>query len=148
MTDLRLPEARLGEVLKKQALQDTPAFSEALHQRVMTQVRAVEGTQGIMPVAAMVPTYRLWLRAGLAMAAALVVAVALWALARPAPVEPPKVAHSYEIPQLTPMQDIVADNIAAAQDKLEEGRYAYLDKDAKSLAYFVADQLDVLPVKR
>jgi len=144
----------LAALLRRAAQQETPAFSPQLHARIMAQVRQVEPQE-----MAMRPSVFLS-RPIILLAAALLVAWMLWwahghyPAVAPAPMagghnlQPTRGTDVTPTPlALPPFDTMLAHGLASAQTHLDEGRFAYLDRDAQSLARYVIDQLDVVPRK-
>jgi hypothetical protein len=140
----RAVRMRLEETLRSESRRALPAFSPALHQRVMGALR----TQGLPHEAPRTTTRprSLW-RIGIPLALAAGLALAAWIILRPAPPAAPKdtlviapTPPSIKLPDLQPA--------ASPDDILASRKYAYLDRDAKKLWTFVADQLPDLPEPR
>ena len=122
----------------------TPATSEALHARVMADVRRERAVASSMAEA---PTaVRWWWTLGAAAATAVAVAVVLWQTTAtppgPTPVRPVQIA---ELPPVPSLETVVVETVGPVRDKLHEARYAYLDRDAKRLARFLIRAVPGVP---
>jgi hypothetical protein len=122
--------------LRNEARRLTPAFSPALHARVMAAVRAQAAPVGRSP-------HQPW-RYTLAAAALVAIAAGAWVLTRPAVVPPPKqpIARDFRIASPLPPVELTLATDAG------NPAYAYLDHDMKAFGRYVARQLDVVPNSR
>jgi hypothetical protein len=140
-------EARdpLGARLREEAMAAGPAFSPELHGRIVGTLRA----RGMAERAGAGDAPAGWpgLRIGVSLAAAAAVALVAWMGIHSTPsggrVEGPRPG----IPDLVP-HELVAPMRDAFAPSGWEGKYGYLDKDARRLATFVADQIPSFPVAR
>jgi hypothetical protein len=136
------------------SLRQVNGFSPLLHQRIMTALRQ-QGLSG-MPVQPEKP--RLWRYVGpIAVAAA--VGLAAWITFQPATTDPgSKLVNNppAKTPELiTPRSPVVppvpqvtfAASMAPSTSALEKRKYAYLDRDARKLFSFVANQLPSVPAQ-
>ena len=132
---------QLEAALRADGRRDPPAFSLPLHRRIMEAL----GRQGLpreAPRAA--GSSRRWVigRIGMTLALAAGVAVAAWIVFKPAPSPRSPVKEQVALPKL-PVPVLPA---APAPDAtIEQAKYAYLDRDARKLWMFVADQIPELP---
>ena len=124
-------------------LRQKDGFSPLLHQRIMTKLRQ-EG----LAATPVTPELGLsWWRIAMPLAVAAALALAAWIVLRPTPAEPAPnpIANdphgTLNLPQIT----VSPQRLDATTSALEERKYAYLDRDAKKLLAFVADQLPSLP---
>jgi hypothetical protein len=147
LTDTLIPGDPLANALK--AATDTPAFSPSLHNRIMARL-ADQRLASEPPHAYKFPLRTLTL---LATAAALIVAASVWLWPHGETTQQKIAVHSSSAPApqhvapttLSPIGDLITNTVSTASDRLNEGRYAYLDRDARSLVGYVMDQLDVAP---
>jgi hypothetical protein len=126
----------LAEALRREAAVETPAFSAALHARVMAAVH----TQA---------KRRRWRFRALSLAAALAAAAALWTwhTFTRAPAHPPAVARAPQPALPTAVFESVRplDRATDWEHQLWETRLAYLERDAQRLGRFFVDQVSVAP---
>jgi hypothetical protein len=124
----------------------TPATSEALHARVMGDVRR---ERAVASSASEAPTLvRWWWMLGGAAATAATVGVALWrttAPPAPGPTSPVRPVQVAELPAVPSFESVVVETVGPVRDKLHEARYAYLDRDAKRLARFLIRAVPGVP---
>lgn len=135
-------ESRLRAEAKM--MREKDGFSPLLHERIMAKLRA-EGLRAV-PITPE-PGVSWWRYAG-PVAAAAGVALAAWLILRPAAVEPaprPVAGGSEHIMVNMPQIAVTQRPLDATTSALEERKYAYLDRDARKLLVFVADQLPSLP---
>jgi hypothetical protein len=126
---------RLGRRLREEAQREPPAFSEPLHARVMAQVRAARITRRTAPKFVLA-----WWALPAALAAA--VAVAVWIGSPASPLKPAPVTPTFsKLPQIPPLEKIVAKVAAPVRNQLHDARYAYLDRDGLNLANFLLQSL-------
>lgn len=119
----------VGGDLRRQAAA-MPAFSPLLHARVMRAVGGPAARRHRWPWAA---------------AAVLAAATTAALLTRHRPPPSPVVVHP-PVPAHLPELDVDLARLSdPAVEQLRAARYAYLDRDARSLAGFFSRQLDVLP---
>ncbi len=139
----RIEDKEWERRLREEASLERPAFSMPLHEKVMGALRA-EGlrTEEEKPDGRW--KWRIALPAGLAAAAALGVWVLVHSGNRPADntgriVKDPVPA----VPEI--VEPVRAHLGSPAAEALEEGKYAYLDRDAERLVVFVARQIPTFP---
>jgi hypothetical protein len=109
-----------------------PAFSEALHSKIMLRV---QHSAAAGPIAHRRPWYLSRVTWSAAASLALIAAI-LWTHSPTLPtVEKPSTA-ALHLPQLPDM-------LTPVNQKLEESRYAYLDRDGQRLANYLLNQLDL-----
>ena len=123
----------------------TPATSEALHARVMADVRR---ERAVASSASEAPTLvRWWWMLGGAAATAVAVAIVLWRTTAPAPgpTSPVRPVQVAELPAVPSFEWVVVETVGPVRDKLHEARYAYLDRDAKRLARFLIRAVPGVP---
>ncbi|HZZ42134.1 MAG TPA: hypothetical protein VFE58_04295 [Tepidisphaeraceae bacterium] len=117
----------------------SPAFSSDLHARIMAEVRHSGAGDS--------PAKLKWVwTIGLAAAAIAALIIVPWAML---PKVPPAIAPTS--PSLLSMSDmpslheIVHDTVVPMREKLNEARFAYLDRDGKRLALFLWHSLPGAP---
>jgi len=146
----RMPQDAVERRLMEEArsLRERDGFSPDLHAHMMESLRR----RGLGD-AADPPSRHPWFwRAAVPLGVAAAVALAMWLIVRPSDVShPPQDAVAGgkvpELPaQLVPSID--AQVAAPTVRTLEEGKYAYLDRDARKLMLFVADQLPDFPQQK
>lgn len=156
MTRRNSDKDSLGHLLKAEAQRAAPEFSPQLHARIMARLSSgapgeyTDVGAGPLRMAPWTHGARPYLMLA---AAALLVALSLWMwrhsgpqarqeIVTPGPVH--LVPEAGPVPSLPPIDSLLATGVGAAQDRLDESRYAYLDRDAQSLAHYVWNQFDVV----
>lgn len=126
--------------LKADADSSMPAFSAALHDRVLGRVRTAA-----RDAEARHAPLRLWVgRLSIATAAVVAIGVTGWLF-------DPGLAPEPQSPQGLPMIasiasfDVVADSTRAVDSKMNDARYGYLDQDVKAFAAFVRETMPSTP---
>jgi hypothetical protein len=138
-----------AERLREEGLAGTPAFSPELHARVMEALRA-KGLETHEEEIARRSRWRLILTAAAPLAVAAAVGVVAWIAIQPAEVKPVdrSMPVAVEMPSVMPREIVepVHEKVAVpTAEAWQEGKYGYLDKDARKLAIFVASQIPGVP---
>jgi hypothetical protein len=132
---------------RHEAEEDSPQFSQQLHERIMRGV-----SSATTPAAARREALWRW-----PIAAVFAAAIALMFLLHdrhgrllPLPPSPPSpsnvVADAFPpLPEIGPAVATISD---PAVQQINSARYAYLDQDAQRFTHFMIDQIDVLPTQR
>jgi hypothetical protein len=138
----------VGEALRAEGLAGTPAFSKELHGRVMEALRerGLESAD-LEGGGARASRWQLVLRRVAPLAAAAAVIVVAWLVLKP-PAEPtgggPR--ETVEMPTVMPRDFMQPVQVAMpTAEAWEEGKYGYLDKDARRFAVFLASQIPSVP---
>ncbi len=152
----RMKQDVLGQSLRDEGIGMGAAFSPELHERVMgalaaAEMKDVEPFEGRRSVIARIGI-------PLSIAAALAIAAGTWAVMEktgvrvqgPGPVATGGVNSGAgggvgPAPELTPNDAMSVLDAHAAGDAGDDGRYAYLDRDAERFVSFVADQVPQFP---
>ena len=147
----RIPETALRQRLYTEAHQTRPPFSPLLHERIMTALRASTcADPSQLPIDKSTiesPNRRINWRIVIPLAAAAALALATWHSLRPAPTPedgPPQPIAVQNLPSLPTVPTDLLDpvrQLTPSADTLDQAKFAYLDRDARRLALFVADQL-------
>lgn len=143
----RSDEAKRATELRAEATREGPAYSQALHARIM---RVVGSAGPAHEQRSGRPMWWAWVPVAAAAAIAVVVWIG-WPRSNVGPALPLQVVERRERPAMPPIDEIrrtAASAYARLEAKLDEGKLAYLDDDAKRLASFVLDNTRVLPVRR
>jgi hypothetical protein len=130
---------QIGRQLKEEAEQENTAFSSVLHDRVMAGVRRERVMQ------APLHGWRIWCSLG-AVAAAVAVVIGLW-VTRQQPQITPLPVQVIELPEIRSPGRMVSEAIRPARQKLNDARFAYLDRDGKRLAHFLWHSMPGVPVE-
>lgn len=129
--------------LRREAEEDSPQFSQQLHERIMRGV-----SSATTPAAARREALWRWpIAAALAAAVALMFFLHDWhGQSLPLPVHPKVVADPFPpLPEIGPAVATISD---PAVQRIDSAKYAYLDQDAQRFTHFMIDQIDVLPTQR
>jgi hypothetical protein len=130
---------RLGALLVNEAAQMSPAFSPSLHRRIMQRI----GAESSERVPATGLPFRRYSYA--AAAAVILIAGVIALLTYSVQTKPKTVAR---LPAMPTIQNPVATLSGSVSTSLTDARFAYLDRDARNVMHYMADQVDVLPASR
>jgi hypothetical protein len=125
----------VAQQLRAEAEAGMVPFSQSLHQRVMHDL------QNARMLPANPVRRRFWPVPALAAAAAILIGVLV---ERDVMVHQPLVNPS--VPELNFPLNALANAVSPIEDRLIQARFGYVDQDARRLARFVVNQLDVLPM--
>jgi hypothetical protein len=133
----------LEDRLTEEAARQSPAFSPALHNRIMDRIAN--------PPAMEIRPSRLNWRRPLAIAAGLALVVGSFILLHRARPENPNIIRSVAIRNVPSVPEI-PNPVHALDDPIvsewTNARYAYLDRDGEKLLGYVGRQLDFMPRKQ
>jgi hypothetical protein len=133
-------EDPLAKRLRNEGEADSPEFSPMLHARIMRRINDLPGS-----AARDNREWRLQCTIAIAALVALVVTIRFWPagnVVTPAPVA------RLTIPAFPDSLAPVATVANPGAQRLDQARYAYLDRDAASLSRYVWNQMDVFPTSR
>ena len=137
--DARFSNDPVAAALRAEADAHSPEFSQELHERLMAQLETRSG--GAAPLAAGDRFRPRWHWPAFGVAAAIAVAAGVLALkiTTKEPVQTPDVVkvQPKEVPSLPPVKPL----LDAAGKKMDEGKYGYLDRDARRFAGFVGERI-------
>jgi hypothetical protein len=130
-------EKQLAQRLRDEAPRET--FSPLLHARIMQRI----DTERMQPRRRSEYAWGMIGRAGVAVAAVALVAIAVWRVAWYQPA--PKMTVQQDIPAVDLLiVDLAASAGTGAQKQLGNFQMAYLDEDAQKFGAFVLDRLEVV----
>ncbi len=132
-------------ILRQAGRDDSPAFSSALHERLMQSVRAAERSPDVHPARQLLiehkpvrsATFKRWATIVLSMAAVLLVAV----LVRNQPIKPP----ARQITEFPNPSRIIARATDPIRKELASISYRPIEKTTRRAVRFVIDQLPTVP---
>ena len=137
----------LARTLKDQALASSPAFSQALHSRIMDTVRdcaASDLPPNPHSVIRSVAPYRSWMLPALSAASIALLVTAWWFHHSPAT---NSIARATSAPYASmPGMTVHFPAFTETQNsQLNQARFGYIDRDATNAARYVIGQFNVLP---
>ena len=131
---------RLAAAMVNEAAAMPPAFSPELHQRILQRIQLNNAE----------PTPKLrrlnWKPVFVAISGGIAAMTIFW-VGRPQPATHVNTGF-VRLPSLPPLQNPVATFSGPVGDSLADARFAYLDRDARNVMRYMADQVDVLPNRR
>ena len=137
--DPQFDNDHVAAALRAEADALTPAFSPELHNRVMARLETQKPEAATLAAGDRFRPQWRWPAVGVA--AAIALAAGVWAvkMSTKSPVQSPEIVKvpPKEVPSLPPVKPL----LDVAQKKMDEGKYAYLDRDARRFAGFVLSQL-------
>jgi hypothetical protein len=123
----------------------TPAASDALHARLMADVRRERAAASSAPAGDSMAPRRLRIVGAAAAVGAVGFGIWVTTTRPPAaiPVQPP--VQVAQLPPVPSIEAVVVETVQPVRQKLHEARFAYLDRDAKRLARFLIHAVPGVP---
>lgn len=145
MRSEKLATDPLADSLCQEAEENSPQFSQHLHDRIM------RGVSSAAAPAAARPNVRWHWPIAAAVAAAMVL-IFFWHEWHGQSTPLPAPGHSNFVADPFPPLPEIGAAIATISDpavkQIDSAKYAYLDQDAQRFTHFMIDQIDVLPTQR
>ena len=137
---------RFRQALRNSAGRNGAGFSDELHTRVMAGVRHARA-EGQATADASAPRRIPWLPLATVAAGVVVLAIGGLTLLRPdqSKTSPSTNGDVAVTPSISDLRQAVRNTAAPVRDRMHDARYAYLDRDGKRLADFLARSLPKFP---